>query len=93
MPLAKATDDQTAIRGSRVKPRQQLATPALEPGLEIPRAARDLSRVRKEILVLQGHRLKLRLSGGFSGVHRDGKQRGADSSAERNARAATADQR
>lgn len=87
MPLAEATDDQTAIRGARIEPRQHPATPALKLGLEIARTTHDLRGVRYELRVLCGRGLEPRLGGTFIGERRAGKQRETYGSAKGNARA------
>src|SRR4026207_1709470 len=46
VPLAESPDDQTAVRGPGVEPRQQPAALALELSLTIPRTPRDCGRIR-----------------------------------------------
>ena len=87
MPLAEAADDQAAIRGAGIEPRQHPATPALKLGLEIPRTTRDVRGVRYELRALWGRGLEPRLGDTFVGERRAGKQRETYGSAEGNARA------
>jgi hypothetical protein len=87
MPLAEATDDETAIRSPGVKPWQHAAARALEPSLEIARTVQDLRRVRDGPGALWGRRLEPRLSGTFIGERRAGKQRETCDSAKADARA------
>ena len=54
------------IRWAYVKPWQRVATPALEPSLEIPRMLRDLGRVWPKLCALVVRRgLQPDLGGGF----------------------------
>jgi hypothetical protein len=92
MPLAKATDDQTAISDATVEPWEHAAAAALELSLEIPGATRDLHRVCDELRVVCGRRLEPGLGRGLTGERRAGKQRQTDGSAKRDARAGAAGQ-
>ncbi|HET6761445.1 MAG TPA: hypothetical protein VFH13_05055, partial [Gemmatimonadaceae bacterium] len=90
MPLAEATNDQTAVSWAAVEPRQHVAAPVFKPSLKIPRTAQDFDRVFQSRSVLRRCRMKPSLGSGIVAEHHDGKQGDPDSSAQRDARAVDA---